>query len=875
MRLLKENRNSEHARAWFSIIPSGYPFFASKRTPGGFDARRLSKGVIAHVSFFRWLILLLGCAVSAAQAQSPTGVGAPSLRLPDRTLVGPGLRMSPALNRMTVSDKQMPSFTESDALRADAEENVLLTGNAATRRQDAVLKAQSIDFNKQSSVMDASGSGRLIRDGSIINGPQIHYDTENGTGTVSQPNFWLESGGVGIGSWADVFSRSQMSVKDVTYTGCPCPNPAWYMQMDTLDLDFDANEGVARNGVLYFKDVPILASPYMTFPIKKERKSGFLIPTFASTSTTGFDYTQPYYFNLAPNYDATLLSRTMTKRGEQLGGEFRWMDGFMGTVPYAPGSYVRGERVTQFDTMMFDRAEFAGTYLNNDLQTQTSRWLYTTSGIKSLNNGFYGAWAASGVSDPNYFKDFATIGANQIPTTVLPRSGMLGWNNGFWQASAQYVTFQTLSDPSNPIVAPYNKVPELVFNGAVYNKNGFDLQIENTATQFSMPVNGTNLYASTFPDGQRFKSYAQVSYPSVHPGWYVTPKAGMFVSQYNTNWKDLTGVGDRLPNNSLAVPIMSLDTGMTFDRSTTLFDQAATQTLEPRLYYLYVPYQNQSNFPVYDTTLADFSYSQAFQENIFTGGWDRVANANQVTAGLTTRYLDAESGFERMTFSVAQQYYFEDQKVTLPYEVPRTNTKSLFLFDTTAALTDTLGTVATLQYNPYTGVFDRAQLAARWHPQRQSVISGSWRYQVMPQPTSIYQTRGQDQLSVSFQWPLAEKWYTVGRVDYSFINNPESYQLPGFTQSLLGLEYKGDCCWAARVIMQRYAVNPLLYNTTATTAATLPRSNSYNTAVFFQLELSGLGALGSNPMGLLAKSVAGYENITPTVPNVTKFERYE
>jgi len=811
--------------------------------------------------------------VFALQAHGQSVVDPSAPKSYDPAWAGAGLRLSPALNKPVTNDKQMPSFIESDQLRSDADENVLLTGNAVTRRQDAVLKADVIDYNKVSSVMDARGNARLIRDGSVITGPQIHYDTENGTGTVAQPNFWLESGGSGVGSWADIFSRSQMSVNDVTYTGCPCPNPAWYMQMDTLDLDFDNNEGVARNGVLYFKDVPILASPYMTFPIKKERKSGFLVPTFATTSTTGADYTQPYYFNLAPNYDATLISRTMSKRGEQIGGEFRWMDGYMGTVPYAPGTYVKGVRVTEFDTMLQDRAEFAGTYLNNDLQTQTSRWLYTTSGVKSLNNGFYGAWAASQVSDPNYFKDFATIGANQIPTTVLPQMGMFGWNNGTWQTSLQYMTFQTLSDPSNPIVAPYNKVPELVVNGNWFNQRGFDIQTENTATQFSL-TNGpgvTNF--GSMPEGQRFKSYTSISYPSIHPGWYVTPKAGLFANQYNTNWKDLTGSYGQ-PTNGMTLPIMSLDSGMTFERNTTLFNNAAIQTFEPRLYYLYVPYRDQSQVPVYDTTLADFNYSQAFQENIFAGGWDRVANANQVTAGMTTRFLDEETGFERMTFSVAQQYYMEDQKVILPYEVPRTNTTSLFLFENTAAWTDTMGTVSTLQYNPYSGAFDRAQLSARWRPQRQSVISASWRYQVMPQPTSIYQTQGQDQISLSFQWPITNHWYTVGRADYSFINNPASYQLPGFTQTLLGVEYKGDCCWAGRVILQRYAVNPLLYAST-TDVTTTPQSNQYNTAVFFQLELSGLGALGSNPMGLLAKSVVGYENITPTVPNVSKFERYE
>ncbi|PRY99631.1 LPS-assembly protein [Jezberella montanilacus] len=789
----------------------------------------------------------------------------------DKAWVGPGLRLTPALNRPPAGDKPMASFIESDELRSDADENVLLTGNASTRRQDAILKADVIDYNKVSSVMDGRGHGRLIRDGSTITGPEIHYDTENGTGTVNQPNFWLESGGSGIGSWADIFSRSQMSVTDVTYSGCPCPNPAWYMQMDKLDLDFDNNEGVARNGVLYFKDVPILASPYLTFPIKKERKSGFLIPTFASTSTTGFDYTQPYYFNLQPNYDATLVSRTMSKRGEQIGGEFRWMNAFEGTSIYAPGTYVRGQRRTEFDATLYDRFDFSGTYLNNDLTTQTNRWLYSTNGFKSLDRGFYAAWSATGVSDPNYFQDFAVIGANQIPTTILPRMAMAGWADGFWSSSVQYLTYQTLSSVSNPVVAPYNKVPEVALAGNLFNWHGLDLQTENTATQFDLTnsVGVTNY--SSLPVGQRFRSYTQISYPVVQPGWYVTPKLSLFGSQYNTDWKALTGSYGQ-SSNTLMLPLASIDAGMRFERDTKLFNNAAIQTIEPRVNYLYVPYQNQAQVPVYDTTLADLSYSQLFQENIYSGGWDRVANANQITTGVSTRFLDADTGFERLTFAVAQQYYMTDQLVTLPYAVARTNSTSSVLFENTAAWTDKLGTAATLQYNPYSGQFDRSQLSARWKPQRQALIAASWRYQVTPTDTSVYRTQGQNQISVSGQWPLGKNWYTVGRIDYSFVNSPNTYQLPGFTQMLGGLEYKSDCCWAARVVLQRYALNPLLNTTVATTLAT---ANTYNTAVFLQLELSGLGALGSNPMGLIAKSVVGYENPVPMVPNVSKFERYE
>lgn len=778
---------------------------------------------------------LLGLGIAAVHAQ-PAPVPATPF------IVGPGLRISPLLERSTVPDKEMPAFLEGEQMEGDGLGNAKLKGKAVIRRQDAVLKANIIDYNKRTGVMDAQINARLIRDGNVITGTSIIYNSEDGTASVDQPNFWLDDGGAGSGSWADVFNRNQMSITDVTYSGCPCPQPSWYIETEKLDLDYAANEGVARNGVLYFKNVPILASPYLTFPLKKERKSGFLLPTFGNTSNTGFDYTQPYYFNIAPNYDATLQARAMSKRGVQLGGEFRYL-----------GSSYSG-------TM-------AGTYLAKDLQTGQSRWLYSAQHSQSFGRGFFGAYNVNGVSDSKYFDDFASLGINQAVITALPRQAGGGWANQYFSTSVQVSTFQTLSG-----LPQYNKVPEYAINAARYDIGGFDVQSLNTFTEFRAPLD--NRYAigpggslRFRPDGQRLLSYNSIAYPIVRPGWYITPKIAMSLSQYQTNWYGLEqffGYGQ--PSNGRALPIMSIDSGMTFERDTSFFGKAALQTLEPRAYYLRVPYRNQSQYPVYDTTLADFSFSSAFQENIYAG-FDRIANANQATFALTTRWLDASSGFERLQLGIAQQFYFENQEVTLPGEVPRTNTKSQFLFGGSAALTDTLNLSSLVQYNPYASQISRAQLTSRWRPQRLATLALSYRYQVNPPPLSLYQSQGQNQLSAAFQWPLSKKWYSIGRLDYSLnnvtapseIDPSRILAIPKVTQAVMGLEYKGDCCWTGRVVLQRYVVSV----------------DQTNTGVFFQLELGGLGNLGQNPMGVIGRSIPDYQPINPPVPRVSKFERYE
>lgn len=742
-----------------------------------------------------------------------------------------GLRTASRITTPPISDKQMPAYLHaSDAITADDKDNVTLTKNAEVRRADSVLKAGFIHYNKATSVMTATGNARLIRDGNIVVGPSLQYSTENDVGQVDQPNFWLESGGAGVGSKADITSRSTMTVTDMTYSGCPCPSPAWYIESSKLDLDFDANEGVARNAVLYFKDVPILASPYLTFPLKKERKSGFLIPTYASTSQTGFDFTLPYYINIAPNYDATVQTRSMTKRGIQLGGEFRYL-----------GESYRGT--------------LGGTYLANDTQTGTDRWLYSMQHSQNFGRGFYGALDLNGVSDDNYFKDFSILAVNQASTTYLPRTGTVGWADKYWQSSLTVATYQTLQSQSAPIRPQYNRLPDFALNGARYNINGFDVVTQNSATAFEMPL--TRNGQRQGQDGQRYVSYNTAAFPIVQPGWYITPKVGLHVTHYDTNWYQLANVANVQPSNDRVLPIMSLDAGMTFERSASFFGTRSIQTLEPRIYYLNVPYRDQSSLPVYDTTLADFSFSRAFQENIYTGGWDRIANANQVTLALGSRFLDEETGFERMSVAIGQQIYFEDQKVTLPGEVPRTNVKSEFLVGGSVALTDTLTLGTSLQFNPYDEMWDRTQVGVRWNPKRAASVSASYRYQRAP--TGIYQPQGQEQVSLSFQWPLTKKLYSIARVDYSLLSNPALEVTPRVTQALAGLEYKGDCCWTARVVYQRYAIDP----------------TQVNNAIFFQLELAGLGQLGQNAMGLLGSSIPNFENITNPIPPVGKYQRYE
>ena len=435
----------------------------------------------------RWLILSALSVAGAVQAQgSPdvTTAGAGGSAQASNGLQMPGLRISPGLRERRFIDDEMPAFMEADDISGEPSSEVLLKGNAQVRRADGVVKGDSIHYSNDTGDVKIEGNARIMRDATVVTGPAARLNLNTYSGEIDEPNFWIgASGGTARAEHADIFGRSQMRLSKVVYSGCPCEHPSWYIKADSVDLDFDENEGVARSGVLYFKDVPILASPYLTFPVRKERKSGFLLPTYGTSKKTGFDLSIPYYFNLAPNYDATLITRYMGKRGLQMGGEFRYLgDTYMGSV--------------------------SGTYLHNDRDAGFNRYMYRFMHRQFLGNGFYADWDLNGVSDDNYYRDMTTLGLNTASTTYLPRQGRVGWANNYWQTYVQVYKYRTLQDPDAPIVPPYDKVPEFFLQGARYDWNGLDLRLDGTAVRFRRPLFNGNRIG---PQGDRLEIYPSVA----------------------------------------------------------------------------------------------------------------------------------------------------------------------------------------------------------------------------------------------------------------------------------------------------------------------------------------------------------------------------
>jgi len=721
----------------------------------------------------------------------------------------PGLRLSPGLRTHTYDPDQLPVFMEADSLTVEDQDVVRLEGHAQVRRRDTILKGDRIQYDQVEDELEALGNVRLLREGNLLTGPRLKLNMSSGTGEVSDARFFFGlNGSSGSAQQIRLLGQNRIRAERVRYTGCSCDDPDWELRARRVDFDYNSGQALGYGGVLYFKDVPILAAPIMSFPISRDRKSGFLAPTFGLTSKSGPEFSIPYYFNIAPNRDATLTPKVMLRRGLQLSGEFRYLE------PSFSG-------------------ETRLSYLPNDRVANRDRYLFSSQHRQQLSPNLGFNWNFSKASDDAYFRDLSVLGTGLASTATLERSFTLNWNQGYWNAFGRVVSYQTLQDPLAPIVPPYGREPQLHLTGQRFDWNGLDLRLEADATRFRRHDAVT---------GERAYAYPSVSYPIIRPGGFFIPKIGIHATRYNTD----SFQGAPSSNASRTVPIMSLDTGLIFERDSSLLGQPARQTLEPRLYYLRVPYRNQSNLPIYDTALADFNFAQIFSENLYAG-WDRIAEANQLTAALTTRWLDPKTGVERARIMGAQRLYFSDQRVTLPGEAPNSDGRSDFLVSVYGALTSTLSGETTVQYNPKIERVTRSTIGARWSPQRLSTISLAYRYK-----RESVSVPGQELIDVAFQWPLAPRWFGIGRINYSLLENR-------IAESVAGIEYNGGCCWAFRLVGQRYAV----------------AKNNATTAVFFQLELTGFGGIGASPMTTLRRSIPGYQVINPPPEKGTVFERYE
>ena len=532
----------------------------------------------------------------------------------------------------------------------------------------------------------------------------------------------------------DFIDRDHAVVHDATYTTCQRDDeatwqPAWMLRARTLHIDMAEEVGVAEGAALQFKGVTVLPVPRMSFPLSDKRKSGLLPPTMGLDKLSGIEYTQPYYWNLAPNRDMTLYPSVMSKRGVNLGAQFRYLE-----PTYSGEAYA--------------------AYMPGDRQRDRDRWAYSLQhrGVISSPIGGLGLnMNLNRVSDDNYWRDFP-LAARSLRERLLPNDVNLSWARGDGVLTLRTLYWQTMQDASAPIAPPYGMKPQLQWRYTPLDlPHGLDFSFVADTTRFEIDK---PLAGMTYNNGQRSYMQAQLSRPFLSPGAFITPRIQLHTSNYQVD--RLMSNGSR--NASRTLPTVSVDSGLVFERDTTLFGRQLLQTFEPRAFYTYTPYRDQSFLPLYDTARNDFNFASIYSENDYNGQ-DRIADNHLLTLGATTRLIDGATGAEKARFGIAQRVRFSDQKVILPGEVPATSRLSDVLLGAAINWTDAWSTEGTTQYNRDLNRPVRTTFGARYSPSSYRTVNVAYRTQY----DTVARTDASKLVDVGWQWPINDLWGDKGR----------------------------------------------------------------------------------------------------------------
>ncbi|WP_428623390.1 LPS assembly protein LptD [Sedimenticola sp.] len=670
------------------------------------------------------------------------------------------------------------------------------SGNVQVEQGYERLEADHVSYLRDLNTLDADGSVYLEQPGLRITGNRMLYNLETKQGNADQTEFRLtEPLARGNASSAELLNADQSHYTDVQYTTCPPGNSDWQIEAKELEIDKSTGVGVAHNAKLRFKGVPFIYLPYASFPIDDRRKSGFLPPSIGTSENSGADASIPYYFNIAPNMDATFTPRIMSKRGILLGGEFRYLtEKHKGEIraELLPSDSER--TTTENDTRGAANLLLSGT--------PVPRWSY------DINLNY--------VSDNDYLDD---LGTSLAATSAKhqERRGDITYNGDGWNFLGRAQQFQTIDSSIAINDRPYSRLPQLQLNLEKPDQAmGLTYHLHTEYVHFGHE-------SSSKVKGERFDLQPGISLPMRHPWGFFTPKLSLRHTQYSLD-NQTVGLSD---NPSRTLPTLSLDGGLYFDRSGSWFGNAITHTLEPHLFYLYTPKKDQSALPDFDTSNLGFSFANLFRENRFSGA-DKVGDANQLTTALTTRGLSSSTGEELFRASIGQIFYFRDRDVQLLSSGAVINEdSSSIVAEAATKLSQHWRMQAGIQWNPHASGNETEQgaLGVHYLDEKQRILNLTYRY-----------TNGSiEQTDLSARWPITHSLHAVGRWNYSLLYGKSM-------ETFAGIEYE-SCCWVSRFVVRNYRSDA---------------NADGNLALFLQLELKGLTSLGDKIDQFLERGILGY-----------------
>jgi len=688
-------------------------------------------------------------------------------------------------------NSQFPIEISAEKAEVSKDKLSTFTGNVVITQGSQELDADTVVYDRQTERMEATGNVRYEKEGLLVEGERATLDTKTDTGQFHDTNYRV----------ADRHARGKAEIlikdgptvsrlKNATYTTCNPGNNDWYAKATRIKLDHAEGVGTAQHVTVRFKHVPIFYSPYLTFPLDDRRKSGFLTPSFGASRENGTDIIVPYYWNIAPDRDATVTLRNMTARGPQLKGEFRYLT--QSQQGQADLEHLPDDRRYGDDRTLFS-LRHAGSF--------GPRW------DANLNFNY--------ASDKDYFSDLGNS-LSLTSLTHLERRATASYHADYWQADGMLESFQTIDKLIPEGSRPYQRLPQIIFaTNLPKQRHGLQYALDGELVRFDRGTGVTGTRADLKPS---------ISLPVEKLAWYATPKLTLRHTRYNLS-NQAAGTD---ANPTRTVPVFSLDSGVFLERDMTWRSSAFLHTLEPRIFYVYIPHREQSTLPVFDTGRYDMSESLLFREDRFSGP-DRVGDTNQLSLAVTTRFIDDASGRQLLSARIGQIFYFRDRRVNVSGSSTDTSSNSDIVAGITANPTDALSASGELQWDTGEDNTGMSALRVQYHRDRKHILNLSHRFW----------RNSLEQIDFSAFWAIKNNWYVIGRWNRSLRDDIN-------LEYLAGLEYH-SCCWVVRLVKRAFVSDI---------------NSEINHALFLQLELKGLTGFGDNISELLETGILGYE--TPT-----------
>ncbi len=745
-----------------------------------------------------------------------------------------GLLAAPARAQPTsapataASHKAAGTVLQAQTIRGTPDQQTIAEGDAELQHENITIHADQLSYDQRDATARATGNVVVLLNGDTVRGPELQVQIDTYQGFFLTPSYVLSrNGATGRAKRADFLDRQRWVTLDSTYSSCtPDANEQrdWELSAKRLKIDYEKNEGIAEGAVLRFMNVAILAAPSLSFPLGKERKSGWLPPTYEFDTRSGQQVSAPYYWNIAPHMDATLTPQVLARRGMGLNTQFRHM-----------GSASEGD--------------FNINWVPTDRLADRSRYGLNLSNQARLSDTTDLNLSVIRVSDDDYWKDFYR-GVGSITPRLLRSDLNTTRTDAHWISYARVQRWQVLQSDvlAELIEAPYQRSPQIGARTEQFLSNNLRVAFEGEFNHFTNP---TGTPEAQHPTGMRLHSVASISRPWISPAWGISPKLSFNAASYAMDDELASGRYAGRKNASRLIPTASLDSHWVLERSSTWFGQSMRQTLEPRVVYSYTPYRDQSGLPVFDSAPIDVTFDSIFFDNPFSG-IDRVADTNQITAGLSTRLIDSSTGAQALRLGLVQRYLLREQRITPDGTISKQRFSDVFLLGSTSIIPRS-NINATLQYSPEQTRVQRSVVDMNYSPGPARTLSLGY---------NSDRAGRSEQVTMGWQWPVygptsptqhplfsnsgssATKgqaclgtWYSVGHVSMNTRDNK-------VVDAILGLEYDGGC-WVGRVVGRRQSTG----------------INEYVTGIGLQLELVGLSRLnfGANPMRILKDHVSGYQ----------------